>query len=315
MRIAALILALIAALAGCGGIDQGVRDEGGIGAGDRPVVSPPAAAGEVGARPEVPAPPGIALVYFLRYEQPSPTRRRVGDGLSELETALRDLVAGPTAAERSLRYRTAIPVGTTLLDVTVANRVAIVDLSAMPRPSDADGSEALLALYQVVFTATAPSGIEAVRVLVDGSPYGLGSIVGEDNPQEAPLTRSDLAFVGTSSTLPGAVGCSIAEPGAEFDPDVVPEVRLGAPAEGGVVERQLRVRGRIVGRPGSIVIRVIQDDLEVLSRVIDDDCLGRFAAAIPLPRGLEGEAVVDVYVPDDEGAVLAGVRRSIVVTG
>lgn len=315
MRIPSLLMALGVVLAACGGVDQGVRDEGGIGAGERPVVSPPAAAGEAGARPAVPAPPGVALVYFLRYEQPSPTRRRVGDGASELETALRDLVAGPTAAERSLRYRTAIPDETELLDVTVANRVAIVDLSAMPQPSSADGSEALLALYQVVFTATAPSGIEAVRVLVDGRPYGLGSIVGEANAQEAPLTRSDLAFVGTSSALPGAAGCAIAPADAEVDPEAVPELRLGAPAEGGVVERQVRVRGRILDRPGPIVIRVIQGELEVLSRVIDEACLGRFAATIPLPRGLEGEAVVDVYVPDEEGGVLAGVRRTIAVTG
>lgn len=301
-------------LAACGGIDQGVRDEGGIGAGDRPVVSPPAAAGEAGARPQVPAPPGIALVYFLRYEQPTPTRRRVGEGLSELETALRDLVAGPTAAERSLRYRTAIPEETELLDVTVANRVAIVDLSAMPQSSDADGSEALLALYQVVFTATAPSGIEAVRVLVDGTPYGLGSVVGEADVQEAPLTRSDLAFVGTSGTLPGAAGCAIAGDDVEVPEGAVPEVRLSRPAEGGVVDRQLRVRGRILGRPGEIVIRVVQDELEVLNRVIDEACLGRFAATIPLPRGLEGEALVDVYVPDGDGAILTGVRRTIVVT-
>lgn len=313
MRRSSLLILAALVLAACGGIDQGVRDEGGIGAGDRPVVSPPAAAGEAGARPEVPAPPGIALVYFLRYEQPTPTRRRVAEGLSELETALRDLVAGPSAAERSLRYRTAIPEGTDLLDVTVANRVAIVDLSAMPQPGEADGSEALLALYQVVFTATAPSGIEAVRVLVQGRPFGLGSIVGETGTQEAPLTRSDLAFVGTSGTLPGAAGCAIAGDDVEVAEDAVPEIRLARPAEGGLVERQLRVRGRLLGRPGPIVIRVVQDDLEVLNRVIDEVCFGRFAAAIPLPRGLQGQAIVDVYVPDEDGAILAGVRRTIAV--
>lgn len=310
-RVLALVTLVLLAVAGCGGVDGGVRDEGGIGAGGRAVVSPAAAVGEAGPRPEAPAPPGVALVYFLRYEQPTPTRRRVDEDRSALQSALIDLVEGPTAAEQSLRYRSALPVGTTLRDVTVTNRVAIVDLSAMP-PEGAPGSEALLALYQVVFTATAPPGIDAVRVLVAGRPYGLGSVVGEPNPQEAPLTRSDLSFVNAADVVPGALGCAVAqEEGEETEPAGTPVLRLGAPAEGALVDGTLRVRGRLLEVPGPIVIRLVQDDLEVLHRVIDDRCLGRFAATIPVPQGLVGEAFVDVFVPGEDGEPVVGIRRGV----
>jgi hypothetical protein len=315
MRVWVVSLALFALIAsGCGGIDSGVRDEGGIGAGGRAVVSPPAAVGEAGPRPQAPAPPGVALVYFLRYEQPTPTRRRVDEDRSALQSALIDLVEGPTAAEQSLRYRSALPEGTTLRDVTVTNRVAIVDLSAMP-PEGTPGSEALLALYQVVFTATAPPGIDAVRVLVAGRPYGLGSVVGEPNPQEAPLTRADLSFVNAADVVPGALGCAVAR-GDDADEDAgEPVLQLGAPAEGAIVDGTLRVRGRLLVRSGPIVIRLVQDDLEVLHRVIDDRCLGRFAATIPVPQGLVGDAFLDVYVPGEDGEPVAGVRRAIAFAG
>jgi hypothetical protein len=126
------------------------------------------------------------------------------------------------------------------------------------------------------------------------------------------LTRADLSFINTVDVVPGALGCAVAR-GDVFDDAGDSVIRLGVPADGALVEGTLRVRGRLLGQPGPIVIRLLQGELEVLHRVIDDRCLGRFAATIPTPQGLEGEAFVEVYVPGEDGAVLAGVRRSITV--
>ena len=164
MRLGVVVL-LALVLAGCGAATSaGIRDEGAAAIGDKAAISPTGAAGEETSpsMPVAPA-PGAAFVYLLRFDQPQPTRRSIPADLGIPEGSLRALLAGPTRAERILRFSSAIPDGTRLLGYAVANRTAIVDLSQMP----GDGNDALLALYQVVYTVTASGSVDAVQLRGD----------------------------------------------------------------------------------------------------------------------------------------------------
>ncbi|MGI9117171.1 MAG: GerMN domain-containing protein [Gaiellales bacterium] len=312
-RVVALVgVALL--LAGCGVSGGGVRDEGAAAVGSKAAVSPAAAAGQgTAAVPTQPA-AGAAFVYFLRYDQPEPTRRSIAPKLSVPEGSLRALLTGPTLAERVLHYSTAIPATTTLLGYSVVNRTAIVDVSAMPPVVAGDQGEALLALYQIVYTVTASGGIEAVQVRVNGQPYGLNALAGGSSALEPPLTRADLSFVVDAATLTGSAGCAVVKKGAPPFRGA-PSLTLTRPKDGERVSDAIQVRGTVQGKGGPLVIRVLQDSLEVANRVIDDTCRGSFAATIPVPRTLAGEVGVVVIAPGVEGSPAASAQRRIVATG
>lgn len=302
------------ALAACGSADDGIRDEGFVAAGDRAVVSP--ATGADGAEAAVaPQPaPGVAIVYFLRFDEPAPTRRSVEVGAGVAESGLAALLEGPTAAERSLRYATAIPDGTRLIAFRQDGRTAVVDLSALPDPDTDGDEEALLALYQVVYTVTAGGGVDAVRVRVDGRPYGLSALTGDPDALEPPLTRADLSFVVGAEAQRGSSGCAVAKEDAEpFAGE--PALELLRPQDGAVVEETLQVRGRLRSDGGPIVIRLVQDGLEVANRIIDQPCRGAFAASIPVPRTLTGPVELVVSTPATETAPALEARRVVEIAG
>jgi lipoprotein-anchoring transpeptidase ErfK/SrfK len=115
------------------------------------------------------APRATVKVWFLQGEQMISVSRP-GD---TAEDALRQLLAGPTAAEAKRGIETYVPAGTVLRSVTVADGLATVDVSlkfALGR----DGASLLARLSQVVHTATGPEGATRVRLLVEGgTPLGM----------------------------------------------------------------------------------------------------------------------------------------------
>jgi spore germination protein GerM len=102
-------------------------------------------------------------VYFLRGEQLASVQRQ---GSSSLD-AMRELLAGPTPAERAEGFRTYLPARTRLLNVNVAHGVATVDLNE-PFASGSDSESLLARLSQVVRTLTGPEGATKVQLLVNG---------------------------------------------------------------------------------------------------------------------------------------------------
>lgn len=131
-----------------------------------------AVAMSIGAAAAVPASAGqgpTVKVWFLQGEQMIAVSRPGATA----EDAVRQLLAGPTAAETKRGIETYVPSGTTLRSVTVANGVATVDLGlkfALGR----DGASLLARLSQVVHTATGPQGATKVRLLVKGgTPLGM----------------------------------------------------------------------------------------------------------------------------------------------
>src|SRR4051812_7836930 len=87
-------------------------------------------------------------VFFLRGEQLA----RVSRPGTTPADAVRQLIAGPTAAEVKLGYRTYVPRATRALSVNVANGLATVDLNSAFKSGD--GANKLARLSQLVRTLT-----------------------------------------------------------------------------------------------------------------------------------------------------------------
>jgi hypothetical protein len=98
-------------------------------------------------------------VYFLQGEQVTPVAR---PGASSADAA-RQLLAGPTDAERARGLRSYVPQSTTLRSATVNAGVATVDLSLsfVIEHDDPDSLRARVA--QLIYTLTGPEGASSVR--------------------------------------------------------------------------------------------------------------------------------------------------------
>jgi hypothetical protein len=108
-------------------------------------------------------------IWFLRGEEPVSVPRTA----PAIPALVRSLLAGPTRAERSRGLRSAIPAGTTLLDLGIARRVVTVDLGA--RFAAGRNEDALTArVGQLVRTLRSVPGVVGVRVRIEGGvPVGL----------------------------------------------------------------------------------------------------------------------------------------------
>jgi spore germination protein GerM len=102
------------------------------------------------------------------------------------ETAVATLLAGPSEDEANgiPRISTGIPLGTELLDLTVAGGIATIDLS--DAYDDGGGSFGMFArLAQVVYTLTRYPEIDSVEFAIEGDPVEIFSAEGIvlDDPQ------------------------------------------------------------------------------------------------------------------------------------
>jgi hypothetical protein len=103
-------------------------------------------------------------VYFVQGEQLRPVTR---PGRTARE-AVRQLIAGPTRAERRRGFRTYIPAGTRIRRIAVAHGLATVDLT----PAFAKGqhdANLLARLAELVHTVTGVQGTKRVLLLTDGA--------------------------------------------------------------------------------------------------------------------------------------------------
>src|SRR5262249_27635769 len=124
-------------------------------------------------------------VYFLQGEQAVAVPRDGGDA----DAAVRALLAGPTADEKSRGVRTQVPAGVPVRRVTVASGVATVDLGEkFAGGTRADSLSARLA--QLVLTVNRVPGVKKVKVLVKGG-VPLGLFPGVDLTR--PVTVESLA--------------------------------------------------------------------------------------------------------------------------
>jgi hypothetical protein len=151
----------------------------------------PLAGGRLPTAVRVPGPVGagpghIGAVFFLQGDRLAaqlawlPSRDPV-------DQALADLVAGPAPGGAGAALRTALPGSVEQLDSTLTDGVAVVNL---PTTLDRLGAHnEILAVAQIVFTATAQPGITSVRLTSGGAPMEVPT--GSGRLVTRPVTRQD----------------------------------------------------------------------------------------------------------------------------
>lgn len=182
-------------LAACG--DDESTNPGGDGA----TTSSPSSS----ALPSSSATPATASVvaYLVRDEKVAPVRRS-GAAATPARAALEALLQGPTGSEASAGLTSAIPTGTTLLGVDIADGVATVDLST--EFGSGGGSLSMQErVAQVVYTVTQFSTAQKVLFHVDGK--AVAALGGEGLILGSPQARSDWEAMTPAilleSPLPG----------------------------------------------------------------------------------------------------------------
>jgi hypothetical protein len=129
-------------------------------------------------------------VFMVRDDQLTPVNRTVASP-PNLGSVLASLIQGPTDAETSSGVRTAVNSQANVLSAQVANGVATIDLN------DAFAGlqlhEQILAIGQIVYTATAMDGVTNVRISIDGTPSSVPRADG--SAAIGDLTRADYALV------------------------------------------------------------------------------------------------------------------------
>lgn len=117
------------------------------------------------------------------------------------------LVSGANTAEMDQQFRSAIPVGTELLDAAVGSGTMRVDLS--DEILQLSGSDLVDAVAQIVFTASEWRSVSQVRILVNGQerqwPIGDGTLQSTsldvyDYPGRVASSQPDYPAVPPSSS-------------------------------------------------------------------------------------------------------------------
>ncbi len=122
--------------------------------------------------------------------------------------AMRALLHGPNAAERTAGVSTGVPTTSRLLGLSIDHGIATVDLSAEFAAAGSPASERMR-LAQVVYTLTQFPTVHGVRLRLDGQPVSVFSGDGIVLPD--PMTRRNFhdetaAIVVTSPAIGGTLG-------------------------------------------------------------------------------------------------------------
>ncbi len=136
-------------------------------------------------------------VYLVRGERLGVSRRSVPVP-AVLRGALVALLEGPNAAERAEGLTTAIPAGTRLRSVALADGLATIDLSTEFQSGGGTLSMSLR-LAEVVFTATQFGNVARVALRLEGTPITV--LGGEGLVLPDPLVRSSITHAVSGGIL------------------------------------------------------------------------------------------------------------------
>ena len=159
-RVVGVVLAVaLVAVGGCGiESDSSPRD---VAANERSLTANAGSEGD-----EAGGTSRIYLVAPAEAGDPSLLRSTTRDVESGATPLITSLLAGPNVEELAARLVTNIPQETELLSTRSSGDVLFVDLS--PEITELSGGLLVLAVAQIVFTATEIDGVRAVRLRVDG---------------------------------------------------------------------------------------------------------------------------------------------------
>ena len=160
LRPVCVVLAVVlGAVGGCGiESDSAPRD---VGANERSLTGNAGSEGD-----EAGGTSRIYLVAPAEAGDPSLLRSTTRDVESGAFPLITSLLAGPNEEELASRLVTNIPQETELLSTRSSGDVLFVDLS--PEITELSGESLVLAVAQIVFTATEIDGVREVRLRVDG---------------------------------------------------------------------------------------------------------------------------------------------------
>jgi hypothetical protein len=205
------LVALALLASGCGSGDSGEAGEGTTTAASTET----AVSTTTATTTETAAEEQRLLVYFMRGEQIGAGARLVPETPAVGAEAVRALLEGPTEEEAAAGLASAIPAGTRLLDLEIADRVATVNLSE-DFASGGDSLSMQARAAQVVHTLTQFPTVDAVAFELEGEPFE--ALAGEGFNPVSPVSRADFEHLA-------------------------PQILLETPAVGETVRNPLRILG------------------------------------------------------------------------
>lgn len=158
------LLIAVATLAGC------AEDDDPIAPSSEPTRSSPASPGTETPTPETSPAREIALdVWLTAGESLRPVRRNVQGTSAVARAAVEMLLGGPTSREDGLKIASEVPAGVDLLDISISDGVATVDLSGSF--DDGGGSATMrMRLAQLIYTVTQFDTVSGMLLRLDGEP-------------------------------------------------------------------------------------------------------------------------------------------------
>lgn len=231
------------------------------------------------ATPPVPAgSPAVVKVYFSLHEKMQPVARSApASTTAVLRAALTSLLRGPSPAEKESGLSSQIPSGTKLLGVSIASKVAVVDLSG--RFASGGGTLSMTnRLAQVVFTATQFTGIDSVLFKVDGTTVKVFG--GEGIVLDGPRKRADF-----EDSTPAVLVDSVPWGGA---------LKGGATVRGTANTFEAEFRLQVRDSSGKLVY-----DKRVMA-TSGSGTRGTWAAKVPLTGAKAGTGQLRVFEPSAE---------------
>jgi germination protein M len=227
---------------------------------------------------------GVTATIYLLADQPAggpflmPVHRDAAASLDLPRSAVLSLLAGPTDAERETvpTISTAIPAGVDLLELTIEDTVATIDLEGTF--DDGGGSASMFArLGQLVHTLTRFEAVNTVAIHLDGEPVEVFS--GEGLVVDGPIGRD--WFLGQDS-------------------GIIPQVLLETPAWAASFSPYVEGTVQDIRQTVALSIRDT-DGRELGAATLVPDDAGRFASWLPFELPTAGSGAVMVEPADSPG--------------
>jgi hypothetical protein len=191
--------------------------------------------------------------------------------------ALEALLEGPDSFETDYGLRTAVPDGTQLLDLKIADGIARVDLTS---EFESGGGSASMQrrLAQVVYTITQFPTVKGVVFSLDGEPIDV--LGGEGVVIDHPLTRRDYA-------------------------DLLPTILVTSPALGQEVGSPVLITGSANVFEANVSVQILDENDEVIAETFTTatcgtGCRGTYRVSVPYEVSSAQDGTIVVH--DDDAA-------------